>query len=140
MSGDPVEIEVRGALASAIRAAGLPLGSLRLIRIGNNYVYEDHQTETVYRVTVNPADPSALAIKNERLISLAASGSPIVPPLAAQPMQLPEGRLATAWSLGGAPKPNPVEALAPTLAALHQSVPPSGLSPWSGFDRARRRL
>lgn len=137
----PVEERaIAASLAEAARRAGQDIVSLELLRVGNNYIFADRSTATVFRVSVLPRDSQDVTNENGRLVKLAASGAPILPPCVRAPLELSTGHLATVWPLGVQPDSEPAVTLAPLLATLHQVEPVGGLSVWEGFERGHRRV
>lgn len=134
------ETEIVGPLCEAISDAGYRVGSLELLRVGNNYIFADRSMGNVFRVPVEPVDKDELTQRNRLIIDLVSAGAPILPPRQREPFQLSTGDLATVWPLGEAADPEPAATLAPILASLHQQVSPADLGVWEGFGRGWRRI
>lgn len=134
------DLKIEEALIKAATEHKIAVSNLELLRVGNNYVYADRATETVYRVSVRDRDTGELLRENQVLANLAAAGAPILGPSQAEPLLLSTGHTATVWPLGGTPESDPAESLAPVLASLHATPPVDGMCTWAGFERGHYRI
>ncbi|MEM7341609.1 MAG: phosphotransferase [Actinomycetota bacterium] len=137
---DDDETTVRSSVIAAATAAGYEVTELELLRVGNNYVFADQDQANVYRVPIRPVEASLLRAENERMITLAAKGAPILAPRQGDPLHLEGGQLVTVWPLGESPQSDPSESLAPVLAQLHEVATIEGLPVWAGFGRGSYRI
>ena len=123
---------------AAASAVGLGEGRFRLLRVGTNNVYTNHEDLVVARVAPSheTVDTGNDRLRNIEL--LIAAGAPLLSPLSTA-IELADGRVVTFWPMGDTSEEISLPDMAALVAEWHGVTPPLSLEMWTPGHQDGRR-
>ena len=123
---------------AAASAVGLGEGRFRLLRVGTNNVYTNHEDLVVARIAPKHETVDSINDRLRNIELLIAAGAPVLGPLTAA-LQTEDGRVVTYWPLGDTNEEISLHDMAMLVAEWHGVTPPLSLEMWTPGHQDGRR-